>query len=197
MSNLDLKSIINEPPIIGFDYDACDLESVYSREMISDPSEQGLGHPYQNLRRLFFGETEGFKSFYNTVQNSIPSIVEKFVSMDQQQRRMPKRWASHDVKKIASNIKLQMLPVIDMPGYRLGSHLDQRTWFATGLLNVSDNVSVTHFTKKKNSMFARSYYKAEGTSSKGILWLNTESTWHHMTPVPHVRKIIQINLVLL
>jgi len=194
---LELKSIVDEPPIIGFEYDTGDLESVYSREMISDPSEQGLGHPYQNLRRLFYGESKGFKNFYKTVQDSIPSIVEKFISMDQQQNKMPKRWASHDVERIARSIKLQMLPVIDMPGFQLGSHLDQRTWFATGLLNISDNVSVTHFTKKKDSMFTKSYYKAEGASSKGILWLNTESTWHHMTPVPHERKIIQINLVLL
>ena len=194
---LEFTEIIKEPPIIGFDYDVTGMDTSYQREEVSDPSVQGYSHDHQNLRRVFHGESKEFNSFKSTITESIPAIVEKFIRMDQEQKISPHRWPSHEVDSIAKRIRLQLLPVIDMPGFKLGSHIDQRSWFATGLLNVSDNVSVTRFTKKKRSLITPSYYKAEGRAGKGVLWLNTESTWHHMERVPHERKIIQINLLLI
>jgi len=194
---LAFKEIIKEPPIIGFDYDVTGMDTSYEREEVSDPSSHGYSHEHQQLRRVFHGESKEFNKFKSALIDSIPSMVETFIRMDQQQKVSPHRWPAHEVDNIAKRIRLQLLPVIDMPGFKLGSHIDQRSWFATGLLNVSDNVSVTRFTKKRKSLITPCYYKAEGRAGKGVLWLNTESTWHHMERVPHERKIIQINFLLI
>lgn len=194
---LDLYEINKEPPIIGFDYDPSGLSNCYNRELTSDPSEIGYGHEHQSLRRLFYAENKGFRDFYNSISESIPSIIKTFIDMDQAQNKMPKRWPTNKIHSIAERIKLEVFPIIDMPGFSLGSHIDQRSWFATGLINVTDNHPVTVFTRKKQgSFFNRPFYKVEGQAGKGVLWLNTESTWHHMERVPHERKIIQINFVL-
>jgi hypothetical protein len=191
-----LKELVSEPPIIGFQYDVSKLQSIYNRELPTH--EQGLGHSKQQLRKLYFGEDENFYEFQQAFKESIPGIVSKFIEMDQKQKLMPKRWPTDKVDDISNRIQLQMFPIIDMPGYSLGSHLDQRTWFATGLLNVIDNHPVTFFTKRQHKNFLdRPFYTVEGKAGEGVLWLNTESTWHHMKTVPHERKIIQMNLVLL
>jgi len=193
----NFKELVNEPPIIGFDYDVSKLQSIYNREMPSDPGEQGLGHSKQNLRRLFFGEDKNFYEFQNSFKQAVPDIVSKFIEMDQKQTAMPKRWPSHKADELAKRLSLDIWPVIDMPGFSLSSHLDQRTWFATGLLNICDNKPVTYFTKKQKRMFVKPFYEVDGSAGSGVLWLNTESTWHHMKTVEHQRKIVQISLVLL
>lgn len=80
-------------------------------------------------------------------------------------------------------------PTIDLPGYYLDSHIDNRYIMWSGSINLIENQNSTVFFDKDQQLGnghlnSTPIYEGSRKRWEGTCWLNTEITWHGVTPVP-------------
>jgi hypothetical protein len=86
--------------------------------------------------------------------------------------------------------------VTDLAGYKMDPHIDNRTVYAAGYLNIFDNESLTVISTQRSSMFGiqkPKQYRASGSKGLGTIWLNTENSWHWVNTASKTRRIVMIS----
>jgi hypothetical protein len=99
-------------------------------------------------------------------------------------------------EQISKQMVVYLSLVTDLPGYKMEPHIDNRTVYAAGYLNVFDNESLTVVSTQKESMFRfqkSKQYNAPGDQGRGVIWLNTDNSWHWVNSVSQTRRIIMIS----
>ena len=115
-------------------------------------------------------------------------LIEKFLEIDTQ-----KRWPNIS-KSISKSMNIYLSLITDLPGYKMVEHLDNRSVYAAGYLNIFDNESLTVINPTKKSIFRKtSGYRAPGEKGRGVIWLNTENSWHWVNKVSQDRKILMMS----
>jgi len=149
-----------------------------------------------------------FSKFSKELYEPLRLITKQLVSLD------PLRYPMFDspnfdiwfTKRYASRTKIAFSRVIDQPGFNQGWHLDNRFVLLSGVINVQDNNTQTHFSHERIMRWVPEQVEHEfpekiihqGQNKKwtGTFWLNTEITWHCVPLVETTRKIILCNLFL-
>jgi hypothetical protein len=111
-------------------------------------------------------------------------LVKKMLEIDTEHR-----WPNIPAQ-ISNQVHVYARLVSDLTGYSMNPHIDNRSVYAAGYLNVFDNESLTVVSTKKPSMFNLSKYRAPGKAGSGTIWLNTENSWHWVNKVSRDRRII-------
>jgi hypothetical protein len=125
-----------------------------------------------------------------SLEESKFNLVERFLNIDTE-----KRWPNFP-EQISKHIVMYLSLVADLPGYKMNTHIDNRTVYAAGYVNVFDNDPVTVISTQRSSMFSlnkTAEYRAPGAKGTGVFWLNTEASWHWVNRVVHDRRIIMIS----
>lgn len=149
-----------------------------------------------------------FGNFSKELYEPLRSITKKLITQD------PLRYPMFDspnfdiwfTKRYANRTKIAFSRVIDQPGFNQGWHLDNRFVLLSGVINVQDNATQTHFSHERIMRWVPEQVEHEfpekivhrGQNKKwtGTFWLNTEITWHCVPMVETTRKIILCNLFL-
>jgi hypothetical protein len=87
--------------------------------------------------------------------------------------------------------------ITDLAGYKMDPHLDNRSVYAAGYLNIFENESLTVVSSNKKTFFGKTkelQYHAPGKKGRGVLWLNTENNIHQVNRVSQDRKILMMSL---
>jgi hypothetical protein len=86
--------------------------------------------------------------------------------------------------------------IVDLKGYSMNPHIDNRTVYAAGYINIFDNESLTVISTTQPNFFGvnkTTEYKAPGQKGQGVIWLNTEKSWHWVNKVSRDRKILMLS----
>jgi hypothetical protein len=106
-----------------------------------------------------------------------------------------KRWPNIP-EQISKQIVVYLSLVTDLPGYKMDPHIDNRTVYAAGYLNVFDNESLTVISTRRSSIFGiqkPKQYCAPGNQGRGSIWLNTDNSWHWVNSASQTRRIVMIS----
>lgn len=100
--------------------------------------------------------------------------------------------------------ELKLEATIDLPGYRLDSHLDNRYVMWSSSINLMDNQTSTVFHTipaqvGNGYLNSEPIYEGSRKCWEGTCWLNTEVTWHAVPPIPEGadRHILLLNQFLI
>ena len=180
-----------ESPVVEFDYAVDDLQNLFDKYQTWGSNKELNGLGYKNISKRLMCKRENISSpafdrFEQELENSKLSLVEKFLEIDTQ-----KRWPNIS-KSISKNMNIYLSLITDLPGYSMSKHLDNRSVYAAGYLNIFDNESPTVINSTKKSIF-RSGYRAPREKGRGVIWLNTENSWHQVNKVSQDRKTLMMS----
>jgi hypothetical protein len=190
---IEFTTAFTDSPVVEFAYPVDDLQSLFDdyRSWQSEAELNGL--EYTDLRyRLTKScdEVAGPRKLRQSFENSKLGLVERFLQIDTE-----KRWPNMPAQ-ISKHITVYAKLVTDLPGYKMSPHLDNRSVYAAGYLNVFDNESLTVVSTQQAVSGSRKVreYHAPGAQGTGVIWLNTENSWHWVNTVSQDRRIIMISL---
>lgn len=188
---IEFISAYTKTPVVEFNWPVDAIQPLFDDYQTWNSDKDLKGGDYPGLDKRLSKNPHQIKEnsqplsdFIDTISSSKQKLVEKFLEIDTEYR-----WPTIP-KEIADQLTVYGQLISNLPGYKMGSHLDNRTVYAAGYLNVFDNESVTSISTKKASFFNRSQYKAPGKQGQGVIWLNTENSWHRVRTVSKDRKII-------
>jgi hypothetical protein len=185
-----------EPPIVEFSYDVSELQNLFDGYQSWDPNLdlKGLGYPALSKRLMRSGnviDSLGWWNFKQAIENSKYDLVQKFLSIDTQLR-----WPNIP-EQISNRIIIYRSLVADLSGYSMPPHVDNRSVYAAGYLNIFDNNPVTEVQGQKTPLFSlkkSSDYLAPGKAGQGVIWLNTEKSLHWVNEVTRDRRVLMLSL---
>jgi hypothetical protein len=117
-------------------------------------------------------------------------LVKKFLEIDTEGR-----WPNIP-DPIANRLAIYVSLITDLKGYQMDQHLDNRSVYAAGYLNIFDNESLTVVSSVKKNFFGKTketQYHAPGKKGRGVIWLNTENSRHWVNKVSQDRKILMMS----
>jgi len=184
-----------ESPVVEFEYPVDDLQYLFDRYQTWSSNKELNGLGYKGLdKRLILKNHEisssAFRDFRLRLESSKLSLVEKFLEIDTQ-----KRWP-HISNSIANRMNIYLSLIADLKGYKMNPHIDNRSVYAAGYLNIFDNESLTVVGSTKRSLFGivkETEYRAPGKKGRGVIWLNTENSWHRVNKVSQDRKTLMMS----
>jgi hypothetical protein len=184
-----------ESPVVEFTYPVDDLQHLFDKCKTWNSNEEfnGLGYKDLNKRLMCKGNTISslaFDNFSRELENSKLLLIEKFLEIDTQNR-----WPNIS-KSISKSMTIYLSLITDLPGYTMSEHLDNRSVYAAGYLNIFDNESLTVINSTRKSFFGKTKeieYQAPGEKGRGAIWLNTENSWHRVNPVSQDRKTLMMS----
>ena len=193
---LEFTTASVEPPVVEFSYDVSELQSFFDGYQLWDPNLdlKGLGYTTLNkrlMRPCNVINGAAWRNFKQVIEGSKYDLVQKFLSIDTQ-----KRWPNIP-EQISERLTIYRSLIADLPGYSMQPHVDNRSVYAAGYLNIFDNDPVTEIQGQKTSVFGlkkSSNYLAPGKAGQGVIWLNTENSWHWVNKVSRDRRILMISL---
>jgi len=151
---------------------------------------------------------EEFDNFSKELYTPLRLITKKLIELD------PIRYPLFDspnfdlwyTKRFASRVKIGFSRIIDSPGFHQSWHIDNRFVLLSGIINLQDNETQTHFASERIMRWMPEQVEHEypekirhrGRNKKwqGTFWLNTETQWHCVPLVTTTRKILLCNLFL-
>lgn len=111
--------------------------------------------------------------------------------LEEDSRYLHRRYRA-DTEKIIEQLKLVVLPTLDLKGFAQNCHLDNRMVVAAGSINLKDNVSSTAFYA---SLGGEKIFQSPSCRDSGTIWLNTEQTWHGVPEVTSNRQTLLLQWV--
>jgi hypothetical protein len=191
---IEFTTANKESPVVEFTYPVDELQSLFDdcQTWKSDMNLQGL-KGYNGLsKRLMrkYGEIPSLKfdNFSQELEKSRLSLINKFLEIDTRDR-----WPNIP-EQINNRMNIYNSLIVDLKGFNMAPHIDNRTVYAAGYINIFDNESLTVISSTKKSIFGKtSGYQAPGEKGRGVIWLNTESSWHWVNKVSRDRKILMMS----
>lgn len=194
---MKIYEVNNDPAII--DFEIPELSDIDFDEVFSRPSE-----------RLDYGELEVYegRETINEKNYNRKKIVRKLFPFIQEMaekvlRMDPIRYQKDQTTNfLKSDYRIGILLTKDNVGFSQPWHLDNRFIVLSGVINVKDNKTQTHFSKKNNHWLSGGtdfegcdvFHKGRRRKFEGTCWLNTEITWHCVPKVAETRHIILFNV---
>ena len=193
---LEFTTASVEPPVVEFSYDVSELQSFFDGYQLWDPNLDLKGLGYTALDKRLMRPCNvingaAWRNFKQAIESSKYDLVQKFLSIDTQ-----KRWPNIP-DQISERLTIYRSLIADLPGYSMQPHVDNRSVYAAGYLNIFDNDPVTEIQGQKTSLFGLKKspnYLAPGKAGQGVIWLNTENSWHWVNKVSRDRRILMISL---
>jgi hypothetical protein len=194
-----------ETPVVEFYYPVDNLQPLFDDYKTWSPNLELNGLGYENLtKRLTKGSDQACSRFEGddqipkiawnklkiALEKSKFNLVDNFLKIDTENR-----WPNIP-KQISDQIVIYRSVVADMPGYAMEPHIDNRSVYAAGYLNVFDNDPVTVISTQKKSTFGlkkTKEYRAPGEKGRGAIWLNTDNSWHWVNQVTQDRRVVMIS----
>jgi hypothetical protein len=171
----------DDPAIVDVYFDeleSFDLSSVFSHK-------EAYRLNYGDLvvyegRKTIPNDSEAYGKMREIVYPSIMEITKTLLSMD------PVRYPKPQVPSLLKNCRVGILVTIDEAGFSQPWHLDNRFIVASGMINATDNITSTHFSRENfhwenggmDFSDCEIIHRAQNKKLTGTAWLNTESTWH-------------------
>jgi hypothetical protein len=191
---IKFTTAFTESPVVEFEYSVGGLQSLFDDYQNWKPNLDLNGLGYDLLTKRLIKASDNlpgaeWSNFNAALENSKRDLVEKFLKIDTE-----KRWPNIPTQ-ISNQLVIYKSLVADMPGYKMNPHIDNRSVYAAGYLNVFDNNPVTVLSTQQNSTFGfnrAEEYHAPGKKGIGAIWLNTDNSWHWVNTVSQDRKIIMI-----
>lgn len=184
-----------ESPVVEFEYPVDDLQSLFDNYRDWAPEADLRGLNYSGLsKRLIVKSNKihhlSFDTFKKEIDDSKLALVTKFLEID-----TGSRWPEIP-NSIANNISVYTSLITDLCGYKMDQHLDNRSVYAAGYLNIFENESLTVIGSVKKNFFGttkETQYRAPGKKGRGVIWLNTENSRHWVNTVSQDRKILMMS----
>lgn len=193
---VEFITAFTETPVVEFSYPVDDLQPLFDNctAWQSESDLNGLG--YNDLNRRLTKTSDkvtgpAWKEFRQSLEDCKLKLVEQFLQIDTE-----KRWPNIP-NQISNHITVYASLITDLTGYKMSPHIDNRSVYAAGYLNVFDNESLTVVSTKHRSAFGfkkAKEYRATGAKGTGVLWLNTENSWHWVNRAAQDRRIVLISL---
>lgn len=194
---------VNGSPIIDVCFEGLerfDIESIFS----APPQRANYGTLHVNPGRhtLMEGSVE-FSNIIAKLRNPIYNISERLFQLSKNDYPLiGKSFRQWWDKTIIPTNRVGIQRVIDSPGFNQPWHLDNRFTIASGIVNMQDNDTSTHFSKRNQywnnngDTFDHCELVHVGRKEKftGTFWLNTSDMWHCVPLIKSTRKILLFNL---
>jgi hypothetical protein len=192
---IEFIKVNEESPIVEFNYPVDDLQGLFNNYQDWKTNSDNKGLEYKGLEKRLTLKTSKIQDpsvdkFKLMIEESKLRLVETFLNIDTENR-----WPKIPIP-IARQLQVYSSLVTDLVGYKMDQHIDNRSVYAAGYLNVFDNESLTVVSSNKKTFFGKtkeSQYRAPGKKGRGIIWLNTENSWHWVNKVSQDRKIIMLS----
>ena len=195
---IEFTTAYTKSPVVEFSWPVEALQTLFEqcRMWNQAPTIEGMGYLELSKRLIkheyqFTDKNTSWQELVEAVDNSKLQLVKQILSIDTENRWPPLP------ETIAEHLHVYMYLVTDLEGYSMPAHLDTRSVFAAGYLNVFENESLTEISNKRPSLFNRSKYRAPGKQGQGVLWLNTENSWHWVNKSSKIRRSIFFSIQLI
>ena len=183
-----------ESPVVEFEYPVDNLQVLFDNYKDWRTEDDTRGLEYKELDKRLTRKSNkidnlDFTSFEQAIEKSKLQLVEKFLTIDTKSR-----WPNIS-SSMARRINIYSTLITDLKGYSMNQHIDNRSVYAAGYLNIFDNESLTVISSTKKSFFGKeteTQYRAPGKKGRGVIWLNTENSWHWVNKVSQDRKILMM-----
>lgn len=193
---IDYYTVVAEPPMVGFDWNVKGLSEFLDSkyQATSAPDQYGFSFDSvgsrNNYQNPWVWDEPIWTNLRDSLKASVPNLIARLIDLDQQQTQSPKRWSVQSINNLIKNSVVDIYPAVD-ENFDMNWHLDARNFFASGILNITENVPQTDFSRIKDGEI---YHTMNHRAGKGSVWLNTESNWHRLRKCPWPRKIVQFNI---
>jgi len=192
---IEFIKVNEESPIVEFDYAVDDLQGLFNNYQEWQTESDIKGLEYKGLEKRLIKKSSqirdpAFDKFRQTMEQSKFNLVDTFLKIDKE-----KRWPNIPLP-ITRQLQIYSALITDVVGYKMDQHIDNRSVYAAGYLNIFDNESLTVISSTKRSIFGRNKeteFNAPGRKGRGVIWLNTENSWHWVNKVSRDRKIIMMS----
>jgi hypothetical protein len=192
---IEFTTANEESPVVEFEYPVDNLQVLFDNYKDWRTEDDTRGLEYKELdkrltRKSNKIDNSNFTAFEQAIEESKLQLVEKFLTIDTKGR-----WPNI-ATSIARRINIYSVLITDLKGYSMNQHIDNRSVYAAGYLNIFDNESLTVISSTKKSFFGKeteTQYHAPGKKGRGVIWLNTENSWHWVNKVSQDRKILMMS----
>jgi hypothetical protein len=188
---IEFVTAYTKTPVVEFDWPVRDLQPLFDDYQEWQPNTNLKGGDYDGVDlRLckksdqFDKQSQSLNNFELALDSSKNQLVKKMLEIDTNYR-----WPDMPAQ-ISNQLRVYVSLISDLKGYRMDPHIDNRSVYAAGYLNIFDNESLTVISTKKSSIFNLSKYRAPGKQGRGAIWLNTDNSWHWVNTVSKDRRII-------
>jgi hypothetical protein len=193
--SIEFTTAFTETPVVEFLYPVDNLQSLFDDYTSWGPNLELNGLGYNELTKRLTKSSDKvsgakWKELILEMNNIKLQLIKHMLEIDTENR-----WPSIP-EQISKQMVVYLSLVTDLPGYKMEPHIDNRTVYAAGYLNVFDNESLTVVSTQKESMFRfqkSNQYRAPGDQGRGVIWLNTDNSWHWVNSVSRTRRIIMIS----
>jgi hypothetical protein len=191
---IEFTTANEESPVVEFEYPVDNLQVLFDHYKDWRREDDTRGLEYKELDKRLSRKSNkidnlDFTAFEQTIEKSKLQLVEKFLAIDTKSR-----WPNI-ATSIARRINIYSTLITDLKGYSMNQHIDNRSVYAAGYLNIFDNESLTVISSTKKLFFGKeteTQYHAPGKKGLGVIWLNTENSWHWVNKVSQDRKILMM-----
>jgi hypothetical protein len=194
--SIEFTTAFTETPVVEFSYPVDNLQSLFDdcNTWKSESDLNGLG--YTDLSRRLTKTSDkvtgsAWKGFRQSLEDAKLGLVEQFLQIDTENR-----WPNMPTQ-ISKHLTVYTTLITDLTGYKMSPHIDNRSVYAAGYLNVFDNESLTVISTRQKSAFGlkkAKEYHAPGAKGQGVIWLNTDNSWHWVNQAAQNRRIILMSL---
>ena len=193
--SIEFTTAFTETPVVEFSYPVDNLQSLFDQYESWNPNLDlnGLGYDQLTKRLTKLSECipgKAWRELVSAMDNTKLQLVKHMLEIDTE-----KRWPDIP-EQISKHMVMYPSLVTDLAGYKMSPHLDNRTVYAAGYLNVFDNESLTVISTQQSSMFGfqkPKQYRAPGSQGRGAIWLNTDNSWHWVNSASRTRRIVMIS----
>jgi hypothetical protein len=194
--SIEFTTAFTETPVVEFSYSVDDLQPLFDDYLSWSPNLELNGLGYDELvKRLTkpssYVSGTAWRTLIKDMNDAKLPLINHMLDIDTRYR-----WPNISLQ-MSKQISIYLSLVADLPGYSMSPHLDNRSVYGAGYLNIFDNDPVTVISTRQRSLFgikSSDEYHAPGTKGTGVLWLNTENSWHWVKNVTQDRRIIMISL---
>lgn len=189
--SIEFTTAFTDTPVVEFSWPVTELQPLFNNYQGWQAESDLRGGGYEGMFRRLTKSTEQIKkisqpwdTFESALHSSKINLVKKMLEID-----TGYRWPDIP-KQIANQLHIYASLISDLKGYNMGPHIDNRTVYAAGYLNIFDNESLTVVSTNRSSLLNRSQYRAPGKQGQGVIWLNTDNSWHWVNTASKDRRIV-------
>jgi hypothetical protein len=132
-------------------------------------------------------------TFIDTFNNLVLLKIQELVFSEKTKEIFQSRWPITK-EQFDSDFFVKTQIFKDPPNFSMGKHLDNQRVVGNAIVNLVDNNSTTEFFDYKDP--DKVIFSTEGTCNKGILFLNTPSSLHHIKNLNSDRYIINASIMI-
>jgi len=201
---MNITEVNQDPAIVDVHLPELNLIDIDS--ILAQPRREGIySYDPTNCRDELTMLYETNVALRNLLEDRIRDITRQLISMDKHRYPMNGPFNEEAFRKFYNTTTMTLNPVVDNPGFKQNWHLDTRFALLSGMINLQDNTTQTHFARENlhqvngttpDDINDKVIHKGQTEKFKGTFWLNTELTWHCVPLVKDIRKILLFNVFL-